>query len=110
MGNTSIKYLQTNVFDCIKLDSSLSRNVLSNPRSLEIVASIAELAASFGIRVLAEFVETSQQREILEGAGCRRIRATCTAQLYRWTACGRRCPVQNRPTRVCGTGCRRTAR
>lgn len=71
MGNTSIKYLQTNVFDCIKLDGSLSRNVLSNPRSLEIVASIAELAASFGIRVLAEFVETSQQREILEGAGCR---------------------------------------
>lgn len=71
MGNTSIKYLQTNVFDCIKLDGSLSRNVLSNPRSLEIVASIAELAENFGIQVLAEFVETSEQREILEGVGCK---------------------------------------
>ena len=70
MGNTSIKYLQTSVFDLVKLDGTLSRNVLTNARSLEIVASLAALADTFGIRVLAEYVETEEQRKILEKAGC----------------------------------------
>lgn len=70
MGNTSINYLQTNVFDLVKLDGSLSRNVLTNARSLEIVSSIAVLASNFHIQVLAEYVETEEQRQMLENVGC----------------------------------------
>lgn len=70
MGNTSIKYLQTNLFSLIKLDGALSRGVMNNSRSRSIIASIARLSDDFGIRVLAEYVETKEQQNILEDAGC----------------------------------------
>ncbi len=68
MGNTSIKYLQSNVFSLVKLDGGISRNVLDNKRSQEIVSSIAQLTHDLGISVLAEYVETEQQRQVLEDA------------------------------------------
>lgn len=70
MGNTSIKYLQTNVFSLIKLDGALSLDVLENARSQGIVAMIANLSKEFDIQVLAEYVETEEQRKILEEIGC----------------------------------------
>lgn len=70
MGNTSIKYLQTNLFSLIKLDGALSKGVMNNSRSRNIIASIARLSDDFGIRVLAEYVETKEQQKILEEAGC----------------------------------------
>lgn len=70
MGNTSIKYLQTSVFNQVKLDGALSRDILDNPRSREIIASIAALTNTFGISVLAEYVETAQQKDALEEVGC----------------------------------------
>ena len=70
MGSTSIKYLQTNVFDLVKLDGGLSKDVLKNPRSRDIIASIASLTNNFGIQVLAEYVETEEQKKVLENAGC----------------------------------------
>lgn len=70
MGSTSIKYLQSNVFDLIKLDGSLSRDVINNTRSRDIVASIAALSKNFGIQVLAEYVETKDQQKLLESIGC----------------------------------------
>lgn len=70
MGNTSIKYLQTNLFSIIKLDGALSRGVMNNARNRNIIASIAKLSNDFGIRVLAEYVETEEQQKILEDAGC----------------------------------------
>ncbi len=71
MGSTSIKYLQSSVFSVIKLDGSLSRDVVNNTRSREIIASITSLSETFGIQVLAEYVETEEQRAILERVGCR---------------------------------------
>lgn len=70
MGSTSIKYLQSSVFDLVKLDGGLSRDIVNNTRSRDIVASIAGLSNNFGIGVLAEYVETEEQRKILKGAGC----------------------------------------
>lgn len=69
MGNTSIKYLQTNVFSLLKLDGGLSRDILSNSRSKGIVASVSKLTKELGIRILAEYVETEEQREVLEDMG-----------------------------------------
>lgn len=70
MGSTSIKYLQTSVFDLVKLDGALSRDVLTNPRSREIIASITGLTNNFGIQVLAEYVENEKQRQALEEINC----------------------------------------
>lgn len=70
MGSTSIKYLQTNIFSTLKLDGGLSKGVLANPRSREIVASIIKLSHEFGISVLAEYVENEEQRKALEDVDC----------------------------------------
>lgn len=70
MGSTSIKYLQTNVFNLIKLDGSMTRVILKNRRSKDIIASITKLSGDLGIDVLAEYVETEEQRQALEEVGC----------------------------------------
>lgn len=70
MGSTSIKYLQTNLFTLIKLDGQLTRDIVDNERSRDIVASITKLSHDFNIKVLAEYVETEEQRQILEDIDC----------------------------------------
>ena len=70
MGHTSIKYLQTNIFNVIKLDGAISKSVIDNERSYGIVASITKLASDFDIAVIAEYVENEKQRDILEKADC----------------------------------------
>ena len=70
MGNTSVKYLQTNVFDVVKLDGSLTKDILYNDRTRDIIESITKLSHNFNIQVIAEFVETKEQRNALEKAGC----------------------------------------
>ena len=46
------------------------KDILNNERSKEIIASIAHLTQELGIDVLAEYVETEQQRQALEEVGC----------------------------------------
>ena len=70
MGHTSITYLQTNLFDVVKLDGSLTRTLLDNPRSKNIITSITELSKQFKMTVIAEYVETEEQRDELADIGC----------------------------------------
>ena len=70
MGQTSLHYLKDSVFDIIKLDGSLVRGLMTHSNYREIVSSITSLAASLNLTVLAEFVETEEQREILHSIGC----------------------------------------
>ena len=69
MGNTSIKYLQSNIFDIVKLDGGISRDIF-NERSREIIASISRLTEGLNIETVAEYVETEEQRKALEDVGC----------------------------------------
>lgn len=70
MGFTSMKYLQENQFSMVKLDGSLVRGVSDNPRCRDIISSIVSLSYSLGFSVLAEYVETEEQRKQLEEIGC----------------------------------------
>lgn len=70
MGNTSVKYLRSNVFDMIKLDGSLIRDIEDNERSRGIVRNMVNMAQEFHIDILAEFVETREQQELLEELEC----------------------------------------
>ncbi|MBR5116338.1 MAG: PTS sugar transporter subunit IIC/EAL domain-containing protein [Lachnospiraceae bacterium] len=70
MGHTSLQYLQHNQFDLVKLDGNLVRSLLSNDRTREIISSIVYLSKSLNFKVLAEFVETVEQKEALEQIGC----------------------------------------
>ena len=70
MGHTSLTYLQHNQFDLVKLDGNLVRSLLGNDRTREIISSIVYLSNSLNFKVLAEFVETVEQKEALEDIGC----------------------------------------
>jgi len=70
MGHTSIKYLQSDLFDLVKLDGSLISDMMENMRSEEIISSIISLSQSIGFRIIAECVETKEQMEKLESLGC----------------------------------------
>ena len=70
MGHTSLQYLQHNQFDIVKLDGNLTKSLMSNDRTKEIINSIVYLSNSLDFKVLAEFVETVEQKEALEKIGC----------------------------------------
>ncbi len=70
MGHTSLQYLQHNPFDIVKLDGNLVKSILGNDRTKEIINSIVYLSKSLDFKVLAEFVETKEQRDALEQIGC----------------------------------------
>lgn len=70
MGHTSILYLQSSSFGVVKLDGSLVRDIETNTTNQNIVSSIVTLARKLDIEVIAEFVETSQQRDKLLELGC----------------------------------------
>jgi len=70
MGFTSIKYLQEDFFNEVKLDGALTRNVVGNRNSQEIISSITKMADALHFSVIAEYVETEEQLRKLEEIGC----------------------------------------
>ena len=70
MGQTSLHYLKDNFFDIIKIDGSLVRGLASAGNCREIISSITSLSGSLSLLVIAEFVETEEQRKILHEIGC----------------------------------------
>ncbi len=70
MGHTSLMYLQYNFFRVVKLDGSLVRNIDDNVTNQKIVASVVELGRELGVEIIAEFVETEKQRDLLNDLGC----------------------------------------
>lgn len=71
MGQTSLNYLRDSCFDLVKLDGALVRNMSDNPRCLDIIKSIAALSDALDFVVLAEYVETAEQRDALCSVGCK---------------------------------------
>jgi len=69
-GYSSLTYLKQFAIDCIKIDKSFVDNITRDRQSAVIVASVAKLAGSLGMSVVAEGVETEDQRKILIAAGC----------------------------------------
>ncbi|MFO1014289.1 MAG: bifunctional diguanylate cyclase/phosphodiesterase [Caulobacteraceae bacterium] len=69
-GYSSLVYLNQFAIDCIKIDKSFVDNVTTDRQSAVIVASVAKLAESLGMSVVAEGVETEAQRRILIATGC----------------------------------------
>ncbi|HLI67721.1 MAG TPA: bifunctional diguanylate cyclase/phosphodiesterase [Caulobacteraceae bacterium] len=69
-GYSSLVYLNQFAIDCIKIDKSFVDNITRDRQSAVIVASVAKLAASLGMSVVAEGVETEDQRQALIAAGC----------------------------------------
>ncbi|WP_246756670.1 bifunctional diguanylate cyclase/phosphodiesterase [Bradyrhizobium diazoefficiens] len=69
-GYSSLSYLQSFPFDKIKIDRSFISNLEATPQSAEIVRAVLSLAHALHIPVVAEGVETEEQRAFLEYEAC----------------------------------------
>ncbi len=69
-GHSSLMYLKEYHFHTIKLDGSLVREVVASHSGRNIISTIVSLGTTLNYRVVAEFVETPEQKRILQGLGC----------------------------------------
>jgi EAL domain-containing protein (putative c-di-GMP-specific phosphodiesterase class I) len=69
-GYSSMTFLTRERVDEIKIDRSFVGRMTDSPEALAIVRTLIQLARMLGIRVVAEGVETVEQRALLEKLGC----------------------------------------
>jgi len=69
-GYSSLTYLQKFAIDCIKIDQSFVRNLKPASTDLALCKAIIVMAHELGMQVVAEGVETPEQRDLLQNAGC----------------------------------------
>jgi diguanylate cyclase (GGDEF)-like protein/PAS domain S-box-containing protein len=71
-GYSGLAYLKRLPIDTVKIDQSFVRDLTVDPDDAAIVTAIVAMAASLGVDVVAEGIETEEQLEQLKRLGCRR--------------------------------------
>jgi EAL domain-containing protein (putative c-di-GMP-specific phosphodiesterase class I) len=69
-GYSSLSYLQRLPLSQLKIDRSFVRDLVANGNDAAIIRTILALGNSLAINVVAEGVETQQQRDYLFNSGC----------------------------------------
>ena len=69
-GYSSLSALQQFPIGTLKIDQSFVRNAAVDPDDATIVRTIIEMGRSLGLQVVAEGIETEEQRGFLRQSGC----------------------------------------
>ncbi len=69
-GYSSLSYLKKFNIDYLKIDQSFTRNLAPGSSDMALSEAIIVMAHKLGLKVIAEGVETEQQRDLLAAAGC----------------------------------------
>ncbi|MES2117384.1 MAG: EAL domain-containing protein, partial [Pseudomonadota bacterium] len=69
-GYSSLSYLKKFDIDYLKIDRSFTRNLAPDSSDMALSDAIIVMAHKLGLRVIAEGVETAEQRDLLAAAGC----------------------------------------
>jgi len=69
-GYSSIAYLRKFDIDYIKVDKAFVQNLTAESRDMILWKAITPMARAFGIKLIAEGVETEEQRSLLASVGC----------------------------------------
>jgi len=70
IGHSSLSYLKKFDIDYLKIDQSFVRNLAPASDDMALCEAIIVMAHKLGMKVIAEGVETAQQRDLLAEAGC----------------------------------------
>ncbi|WP_051938028.1 EAL domain-containing protein [Ferriphaselus sp. R-1] len=69
-GYSALSYLKKFDIDYLKIDQSFVRNMASDPADMALCEAIVVMAHKLGLKVIAEGVETREQRDLLMQIGC----------------------------------------
>lgn len=69
-GYSSLSYLKKLDIDYLKIDKSFINDLATDPNDMALSKAIIVMAHELGIKVIAEGVETKEQRDLLVAAGC----------------------------------------
>lgn len=72
-GYSSLSYLARLPVNAVKIDQSFVAGMLSSSETMSIVSSVISLAHALKLKVIAEGVETVEQRGVLGALGCDEI-------------------------------------
>ena len=69
-GYSSFDYLRTLNIKKLKIDQDFVQGIFENPKNQTLLSSMIQLGHDLGFPVLAEGIETTEQKNWLEEHGC----------------------------------------
>ena len=70
IGYSSLSYLSSLPIDTLKIDQSFIKNIDKNERNRNLAQTIIQMAERLGMQVIAEGVETDEEKSVVESLGC----------------------------------------